>query len=67
MAEENGLKDIEMVSLAVQIEGIAYFVNLGQEELKVLVRLAAGMRVPPELKVVKAPEGFALMDIKDMV
>jgi hypothetical protein len=59
------MEDIEAVSLAVQIKGKAYFVNVGQDELKLLVQMAAGFS-GNQLKLVKAPESFKLVPIADL-
>ena len=58
--------EIELVSIAVQIKGEAYFVNAKQDELKLLVQLAAGLNNPKQLKLVKAPESFKLMPINEI-
>jgi hypothetical protein len=60
------MEQIEFVSLAVQIDGQAYFVNATQAELKLLVQISAGFNNPTQLKVVKAPDSFKLMTISDM-
>jgi hypothetical protein len=59
------MEEIEAVSLAVQIKGKAYFVNASQDELKLLVQMAAGF-TGNKLKVVKAPDSFKLMPISDI-
>lgn len=60
------MEEIEKVSLAVQIKGQAYFVNASQDELKLLVQMAAGFNQAKQLNVVKAPDSFKLMPISEM-
>ena len=58
--------DIEKVSLAVQIEGKAYFVALDRDKLHLLVQMAQGLSENGKLNVIPAPEGFAFKQIKDV-
>ena len=57
-------QEIEKVSIAVQIKGQVYYVNLPQEQLKLVVRIASGLSESGSLRVTKAPEGQFLEVIK---
>ena len=59
-------KDIEAVSLAVQIDGKAYFVMMPQENLKLVANMAASLTDSGTLQVVPAPEGFKFTTIGEL-
>jgi len=52
------MSNVTKVSLAVEIEGQAYFVALSQESLKLLVKMAEGLADNGKLPVVKCPAGY---------
>lgn len=57
---------IEKISLAVQVNGEACFVVLGQDKLRILVQLAQGLADNGKLNVVKAPEGFKFSPLSEL-
>lgn len=58
--------EITAVSIAVQIGGKPYFVNLPQERMLILMNMASGLFDNGHLHVVAAPESYKFMPIKDM-
>ena len=61
------MEEIELVSLSVQINGIAYFVNLGQEELRLLVTVSTGLSENKKLNLVKAPDSYKLTTLNNIL
>jgi hypothetical protein len=59
--------EIEKVSLAVQINGQAYFVALPQESLLILVKMAQGLSDDGSLAlpVKKAPPGYVFYESEE--
>ncbi len=53
---------LDKVSLAIEMDGQAYFVVLPQESLKLLVKMAEGLSDNGALPVKKCPDGFAFTD-----
>lgn len=53
---------VSKVSLAIEIEGQAYFVALPQERLVLLVKMAEGLADNGKLPVQKCPAGFAFQN-----
>ena len=61
------MEEIQLVSLSVQMKGIAYFVNLGQEELKLLVKMSTSLSDNKKLNLVKAPESYKLTTLNNIL
>jgi len=58
---------IEVISIAVQIDGKPYFVVLDEDKKQILMKMAAGLSDDGKLKVVKAPAEFSFETIGDLV
>jgi hypothetical protein len=52
------MSNITAVSIAVQIDGKAYFVNLPHERMLILMQMASALFDGGRLGVVPAPPGF---------
>lgn len=58
--------NITAISIAVQIDGKAYFVALPHERLVLLMKLAEGLSDSGQLPVVAAPASYQFIPVKDM-
>ena len=65
--EKIKMEDLELVSLSVQINGVAYFVNLGQDQLKFLVSMSAGLSDNGKLNLVKALDSYKLTTLNNIL
>jgi hypothetical protein len=54
---------ITAVSIAVEIAGKAYFVNLPHDRMLILMKMAEGLSDSGKLGVVAAPAGYSLTPI----
>ncbi len=62
----SNLDTITAVSIAVQINGKAYFVNLPHDRAMMVMNMAGGLSDNGKLNVVPAPAGFNFTKIEDM-
>jgi len=56
---------IGRVSLAVELDGECFFVNLPQDRLRMLVHMSQGLFDNGVFNVVPAPEGFHFADLSE--
>lgn len=57
---------VSRVSLAIEIDGQAYFVVLPHDRLQLLVKMAEGLSDTGTLPVAKCPAGFAFSTMKEL-
>lgn len=57
------MSTITAVSIAVEIGGKAYFVDLPHDRMMILMKMAEGLNDAGKLSVVAAPESYKLMPV----
>ena len=60
------MEEIQLVVLVVQVNGITYYVDLGTEELKLLVKMSTGLSENGKLNLVKAPESVKITALNNI-
>jgi len=55
---------LEKVSLAVQIDGVGYYVALPQDRLVILVKLAEGLTDDGQITLQLMPAGQSLVEVR---
>lgn len=58
--------EITAVSIAVQVGGKPYFVNLSNDKMLLLMNLAGSLSDDGKLHVVPAPDGYKFVSVGDL-
>lgn len=61
------MTNITAVSIAIQVDGRAYFVNLPHAQMMILMALAGSLTDGGALKVVAAPDKYKLIPIGELL
>jgi hypothetical protein len=62
----SNLNTITKVTIAVEINGKPYFVNLPHDRALMVMNMAGGLSDDGRLHVTKAPEGFKFIEIGEL-